>query len=318
MTARAWGQTLRIHTAPATILLVVASLYAAGTPSWETTILWGIVAAGAHAASFGHNVVMDQPYDADDPSKQHHPLVSGEVPFGRAVLVVHGLQAVTGAVLLWLAWPDPVALAALTVFVLAGHVYNDHFSKQSVWAWVPITVSFTALSLAAMSATGVVDPLFAGFIAAVVAFQISVLGEYKDMGTSEANLLSRLHARTMPWVADDERWVPGLADLWAGGVKGVQLGLGFALAIVAGGSAWSWGGTLLVLSAFLAGYWLAPHVVYRERALAVMGLHEGVVISAGVFLVAPLAEALVVVVVAWTLFVGGNRWLWGTVTGPAV
>ena len=80
MDLRSWAQIFRWHTAPGEILLVLGP-YLLGNYNPLMIPVLIIFMWLLHGFSFGVNSLLDTAmgYDKKDPSKQHHPLVSGKI-----------------------------------------------------------------------------------------------------------------------------------------------------------------------------------------------------------------------------------------------
>jgi len=314
---RDYLQTLRIHTAPATVILLLSSYSAGGgslfTPLGLTLLLYGIL---LHGSTFGHNVVMDYFWDLEDPGKQHHALVAGRIGLKAAVNLVMPLLASCLVAGLALALGNYPATAWFSAFMLFGFMYNNWFSKTSVWGWIPIVICFTSLSLYAMHLAGAANYLYAAYIMLTIWFQIAWSGYLKDIQVErQENLLRSLGVK----IEDGVLVVPPLAKAFGASIKLCNMAVAALLALGAHPVNQIAVSALLAASAYML--WklvLRSRKWNRAKELANMGFMEIATIYAGMFAVMPAAEAAVLAAFGITWYASMNKLLWGASSIPRV
>lgn len=309
----------RIQTAPQTFLYLAGGYLVGGGHShyeaW-TLVLLGLL---VHAATYGHNVIMDYPYDARDPSKHHHPLGS-RIEFGSAVRVISVLLAVVSVWLLVLGVGDWRTLFAAGVFIVSGHMYNDHYSKHSRLAWIPISACWTALAAYGMLLGGRIDWVWGGYVFVSSWWQIDYAGRLKDLETGEPSWIRDLgaHVDTHPAFVVPFFWPRG-ALAYSAVLQGLQFGLAGAL-LLRSGESWRIAPAvffgLLMLVTWAGCSFTQPWS--RPAVMRNIGLHEVCAVFLGLYLVLGALEALVLCVLGFTFFVAANRVLWRTGLGPRV
>jgi len=314
-------QMLRIHTAPATVILLASSYSAGGGSLFSgfglALVLYGIV---LHGSTFGHNVVMDYFWDIRDENKKHHPLVAGRIKLGEAVNTVMPLLGVcllAGVAFAYgMYWPT----FWFTLFITFGFLYNNWLSKTTIWGWIPITVCFTSLSGYAMSLAGKLDLLYILYIMFTIWFQIGWSGYLKEIQVlDQANLLRRLGVK----VSNGWLHIPAAAKLFGGFVKSGNI-ISLAVIMVASDL---YGRSLasMIASSILAS--LMMYMMYkllksrkwdRISELRNMSLMEIATIYAGMFSVMTINEALTLAVFGIVWFTAMNKLLWETKLAPRV
>jgi len=324
-----WLQMCRVQTAPATIIIVVASYLVGGGRLFALNgLLVGAFALAAHWLTFGHNSLMDTQggWDTKDQHKQHHPLVVGTISLGSAHNAIHtGLFFLTpfavGLVLLGGGNPF-LAMVSFSIFLTAGHCYNDGLSKTTIWSFAPITVCFTSLALFSYYVVAKeTTPLMlclALYIALTMLFEISWEGECKEITADEANLL-----RSMGVECDGERFKAGPAKVYGWGVKSLNLAVGgyilcrYVLTPLTA--------VLFLVLAGLAVYFCheltKDRVWDRHRTVVYCASEEIVsiyIMPAILIPVIGLAESLSLMAFGILYFTFFNRVLWGTTIGPRV
>ena len=312
-----WFRLGRWHTTPATVILLVSSYVAGGGSLFSLMglllFLYGLL---NHWTCFGHNVVMDYWWDLEDPSKSHHPLTAGRIRLEDAVNVVNGLLGVCLLIGLLFAWGNWWSLFWFAMFIAGGFLYNNWLSKTTVWGWVPITVCYTSLSIYAMGLAGGFNLLYALYIMFTIWFQIGWSGYLKEIEVSkQANLLRRLGAG----VEDGWFRASKIAKLFGAVVKLGNFCLGVVMLYYVDFWRQVIGAFLLVaMWAMLDLCVLRNRKWDRLKELKNMSLMEIVTIYLGMFLVMPLAEALVLAGFGLAWFTLMNKYLWRTKLIPRV
>jgi len=306
----------RIHTAPATVILLLSS-YAAGggslfSPLGAMLLLYGIL---LHWTAFGHNVVMDYWWDLSDPGKSHHPLTAGRIKLNDAVNLVLSLLGACLVIGLLFAWGDWLATFWFAVFAVSGFLYNNWLSKTTIWGWIPITSCFTGLGVYAMSLAGNINIAYALYIMFTIWFQIGWSGYLKEIRVeSQANMLRKLGAR----VEGGRFRASKAARAWGVGIKTANIAVGCYLVSLLPFP-------MQFIPAILLGVMAAMLVLLvedrdwdRERELRNMSVMEIATIYAGMFAVMPIHEAAALAAFGAAWFTGMNRLLWSTRLTPRV
>lgn len=258
---KSWLQLGRAQTFPASLMLVMVFFLLGGGElfSWFGLALFSWVWL-SHVLTFGHNSLMDscrvpeigkQPYDAADKAKSHHPLINGRIKFRSAHKVIHfGLMfLVLMAVLLtyWGTGNLGLGMSFFALYIVCGYSYNCGLDKETIFAFVPISLCFMFLGLwgyflSSTSFSGVALWL-AIYIFLLEWFENGVEGCIKEIETSEVNMMKSL----------------------GGGVKRGVMRLGRK------GKAYGWGikvASLLVMQFILVAYSLSllPLIAYTVMA----------------------------------------------------
>jgi len=313
-------QMLRIHTAPATVILLVSSYVAGGGGLFSLLglilLVYGIA---LHGSTFGHNVVMDYYWDIRDEGKKHHPLVAGRIKLTEAVNTVMPFLGLCLAVGLILAYGDYWATFWFALFITCGFLYNNWLSKTTVWGWIPITACFTSLSLYAMSLASSINILYALYIMFTIWFQIGWSGYLKEIQVEEqANLLRRLGVR----VSGGWLHIPVIAKLFGGAVKSGNIAS--AILLISSLNLLKAPVSLAIVSFFLTVMAYMMFKLLRSRSwdrmveLKRMSVMEIATIYAGMFMVMPIVEASILAVFGIAWFTAMNRLLWETKLTPRV
>jgi hypothetical protein len=161
-------------------------------------ILFVLLGWLVHSAGFGMNSLVDYlyGYDKADPSKSHHPLVSGRITVLQATVFVFGLQIVSIFYFILLSH-TALSLAAFAIYVLSGWLYNL-LAKRNKWAAMAyLGISMGALFFAGATVNGVTTTTIIAaslYTCFTTVFQIGICGDLKDLdaGTSEVNVLQQL------------------------------------------------------------------------------------------------------------------------------
>jgi hypothetical protein len=313
---RSWLQLMRAQTAPAT-LTVVLTPYLSGTVPGPWLLVLAPLLLLTHYVTFGHNSLMDTAmgYDLRDPSKGHHPLVSGAISLHAAHNAIHwGLVLVTASLsaLTLRISPSPgLALAFLSAYLALGHAYNDGLSKESPLGFIAASCSSFMAVWAWLLSHAELEPvilLYMAYTFILFAYQISYSGFLKDIGLAErSNIMSRMGAGVRDGV-----FVPGRAGIYAWALKASSI------AVLAG---------ILHLRMSTAGLlWIPVPVAAilvllrlqtvgrpyrRDRELKLMSLMEIFSIYAPVPLLVDPVPAAVLMASGVVYFYGMNAWLWG-------
>lgn len=150
MYLKSYFALFRAQTAPATVFcLVVPYLLAGGKDILIFSILF-FLGHLLHFFTFGHNSVMDYWHDLRDPSKKHHPLISGAISYEKAQKIIQtGLSLISVVFILTILYFSKnaiLSLTFLTLYLVFGHSYNDGLDHSTEYSWVPISICFTALT----------------------------------------------------------------------------------------------------------------------------------------------------------------------------
>lgn len=227
-----WLQVFKAQTAPATIILVLVPYLVGGGNLFTFDALFiGIFALLCHWFSFGHNSLMDtvSGYDLRDKHKAHYSLVRGAIRLESGHKVIHSGLFIITLVGIWLAFKGngnfSLAVVWFTIFITAGHAYNDGLSKVTIWSSVPATIYFTSFAIFGfyLAASEMNDLMIyvALYFAVTYVFQISFSGELQDIKEEESNLLRFMGARVYR-----DRLELCKAKYYAWGVKLINIGVG--------------------------------------------------------------------------------------------
>jgi len=182
----------RWHTASLTIPAMLVGIYLAGQPlfSW-TTLVWILAGWLFHATGFAHNNLADYKWDKEDKSKQHHPMITGEVSVEVAYGLVYIFFFISTALITALTVHSKIAFALFIITVFAGIGYN-YLSKITLISPILISICFGFLPGVSYFAysdnvnTGIL--LVLGYAFFQILFQISVEGYIKDIEHDPVNL----------------------------------------------------------------------------------------------------------------------------------
>lgn len=342
----------RVHTTPATVLLVVPFLLLGGS-SLSTALgfavfLWSIL---VHWFGYGENSVMDfyGGFDQGDMGKQHFPLVSGRVSLNTALMVVHTLGIVTAmctvAVCLLSSGTRELSLAFFLLALACGHAYNDGLGKCTVLKFIPLTgfavfLSAGAYFLSTPPYTSIERILFwipsvlgltiarqtrdillllgLGYVSFGSVYQIAWLGELKEIQhPKEANLLRKLGCRV-----EDDVFNAGRSRLVGDISKILQMAFGFAVcSVINHPVSWVSLGILAPLALHLHNETARKRKWDRNGTLTYSALVEVCSILLFPFLLSPVIgfhTCLFLTSFSLLWFVIANRALWGTTIRPQV
>lgn len=329
MRLRSWLQLFRAQTAPATLLCILVPYLHNAVFFDLRTLTCALSAVLFHYFSFGANSLMDTAmgYDRKDPSKQHHPLISGAIKLHEAHSVIHwGLAILTTWATLLTLWisPNPrMAMAALILWVAFGHAYNDGLSKESLFGFMPISVCCTASSawgwFLSHETLGEVGSTYLAYVFFTILFQISWSGFIKEMQIRErSNILTRMGALLDVTWKGEKVFKPGGSLFYGVFVKGFNLFLGGLLLWI------SIGLTLVnvvlrcVFYVFFAGLALfylykltKPRIYKRGKELLNMSLEEIATIFLPIPIMLGLSESAALMAIGVLYFFTINLVLWG-------
>ena len=325
-----WLRIFRAQTASAVFLLVLLPYLVAGGKlfSWYGVVLslWSIL---VHHISFGHNSVLDTMlgWDSKDPNKKHHPLIAKRIKVKTALKVItigFFIAIIITIILVFYSIGNPFyALLFFSLFIGGGFVYNNGFSKISVWDFIPISVSFTSLSLFSYfliaNEFNEIIILISIYIALLIWFQIGVEGEIKEIEIeNEINMLRKLGTKITGNIfsmgnAIIYPWLLKIAGLAVAGYIVYKHTFEWYTII------------LFVFWTFLALIFCFMLTRKREwnrkKSLRDMALEEVASLFLLAFILLPiigLIETAIIIIVAIFYFVGMNTLLWKTRFAPRV
>lgn len=320
-----WLQVFRAQTAPATLLFILTPyLHNAEFLNIKTLVLV-VSAVIIHYLSFGHNSLMDmsQGYDTKDPSKRHHPLVSGAISLTAAHNVIHwGLALITIFTGLYTLWESPNpswAIFFLLIWVIFGIGYNSGLSKESIIGFLAISISFTAMGVWGWFLShkwfGELGLLWLAYVFFTIIFQISWSGFIKEIGIEErSNILHKMGAHLDVSWKDKPFFRPGKAIYYGAFVKLLNIAL-ISQMILARERVelwiWVWYCALASLTIIYAYRLLVPRVYDRGKELMNMSLMEIFTIFLPIPVLLPWLEATVLMTANVLYFFLINIILWG-------
>lgn len=319
-----------MHTAPATILLILVP-YLAGAPlfSWRALAI-GLFALLAHWISFGHNSLMDTAmgYDRVDPSKSHHPLIAGRISLTVAHKVIHwglcGLAVLS--ILISLSFsPNPLfAVISIFLWVVFGYAYNSGLSKESLLGFLPISVCFTAMGawgwFLSHNSLDRLGWLLLAYFFTTILFQISWSGHLKELELKErSNILVKMGARIYEG-EQSKGFLPGKAWIYGCVVKLFNVPVLGVLILIEGFNFTRllWLSPLTVLVGYALFKLIKPREYIREKELRNMSMMEILTIYTPIPLVLPWLESIILMVFGVAYFWSMNKCLWGVATHPRV
>lgn len=273
-------------------------------------------------------------YDQADPSKQHFPLIRGNISFHMAHNVIHwGLSGLAvGAILISVYFsPIPVpAIISIFVWWVFGYAYNSGLSKESLLGFFPISICFTAMGLWGFFLShpnlSMVGIMYAAYVFLTILYQISWSGNLKELQLREkGNILTRMGARLidrslsrLEWLqagggkACYKMFVPGKARFYAYFVKGMGLLFGALLLFLNYSSVrLVWLVILGIFISFLLRKTTKPRLYNRGKELFHMSLMEILTIYLPIPLMLGLSEATILMVAGVLYFFLINLVLWG-------
>ena len=202
-TIRVWLQLFRAQTAPLTIIIVMTAYLHGGQFNLLSIIGLVAILLAVHCFSYGHNSLMDtvMGYDRVDPTKNHHPLVRGQISIQSGHQIIHCalivITIITMVITILFAENIILGLVSIIVWTILGQAYNDGMSKESLLASPIISVMTCAMVawgwFLSHETLGVVGTLYLIYIFLLIMFQISWDGSLKDIRMPEkSNILVRL------------------------------------------------------------------------------------------------------------------------------
>jgi hypothetical protein len=330
---RDYLQLLRAHTAPASVLALIAPYLIAGGGDPVVVCLLFLLGHLAHFFSFGHNSLMDYWVDIRDQNKRHHPLIAGRIRLDDATRVVLYGQALTGVAitLVILAYSQNPALSLLFFFLYFawGHAYNDGLDHRDEHSWLSISLCLASAMLISYTFTRGLDRvaalLFAwGFLFEL--YDIGLLGNVKDLWNpaEEKNPLRRwavFESGEFRGLRVTRGWIALLIFFWC-----VRLIASTAVVTLVATAVSAPLENMVLLYFFTILEALAVTLTItelisprpcRDRLLPVFGLSESVEFFRLTSLT-PMPWPLVLAGYGLFYFVGMNKLLWGTRLGPRV
>lgn len=196
----AWMRLFRAHTAILEGPLAAAgAALALGTLFDPKVALWAIFGILYHFIGYGLNSYADwkNGYDKNDPSKQHHPLNTGEITPNIAKYVLYSLFIVLITYGLALTSFSLIGIIGMGIIVVTGMFYN-YYGKEFKLKFVPICIAHTLVFAVPYYYYSGTVSLGAGLLIVAIfvhhVFQIVISGDLKDMGQDEKNHLIQLGA----------------------------------------------------------------------------------------------------------------------------
>lgn len=324
----------RVQTFPASLCLVMVALLApsAVVDSWLAAAIFPLVWL-LHFVGFGLNSYLDTAmrYDIRDPAKRTHPLVSRKVSLSSACRVLNwgACLAVLFAAIVTLRAQNPtLALVAFLIYTVFGYAYDCGLSKESLWGFGAISISFAALAAWAWflshETIGTLGWVLISYVFFTILFQISWSGFIKEMGVRErSNLLIRLGASLGSFFVSGKQggriyFVPGNSIYYGWAVKIINLFLGGLLLYLV----FSWQGLVsLLFFGSMALYFLHQLTKRREyvrdRELVNMSAMEIATIFLPISITVPV-PALALMIFGVAYFWVCNKVLWGVSSHPRV
>jgi len=312
-----WLRVFRAQTAPATIILVILPILNGGVDAIYFLIIvaWLLL---VHYFSFGHNSLMDTAmgYDLKDPSKAHHPLVKGSIDLSTAHKVIHfGLMILffLGLVIAYHAVNSVLALTGLLIWIVAGHAYNDGLSKESVFAFIPISLCTLGAGLFGWGIShqnlNVLGILYLAYVFLTIWFQISYEGCLKDLGIRErSNFLIALKARLVKGY-----FLPGYAWIFAVLVKEASIVLLWLMALL--DPTWDkfyWLAIASIVITIALYDLIVPRKYVRSKELRHMSGMEILSIYAPIPLLIDMGIGGIIMILGLLYFYKMNKFLWKT------
>jgi len=335
---REWLQLFRAQTAAATITLVLVFYLVGGGElfSWFAIalIIWAWL---DHLLTFGENSLMDScrvpeigalPYDAlDKEGKGHHPLITGKISLRSAHKIIHfGLiLLVTSAIPLtyWGGGDLGLAMACFSLYLVCGFCYNCGLDKETVFAFVPISLCFSFLGLWAFFITSKEIHSLAIWMVVYMFllewYENGVEGCIKELQTGEVNMIRFLGGS----VINGYFRLSKRAKAYAWGIKLASIGVAAYILCM-----FCYEGVMLFLFVVLGGLMLffcdeitKDKVWDRNKALRDFACEEIASIYLLPCILMPIIgyiESVVLMVFGIVYFVTINRVNWGTVLRPQV
>ena len=328
MFVRDWLQLFRAQTAPAVVLLAMMPYLHARSLWTAEALILGIIALLVHWISFGHNSLMDYAmgYDQADPSKSHHPLLTGAITPQQAHGVIHcgfAVFSLAAAVFtIAIAQKPVISLFCLLVWLAFAHAYNDGLSKESLFGFMPISICFTAMAgwawFLSHDSLGGIGIAYLGFVFFTILFQIAWSGHLKEMAVKErGNLLIWLGARLTPKDTNDvvhltKKFIPGRSKFYGYWMKTSNVLFVWLLLLLVPFH-WSlsiWVGTMTTVIGYYLHRLIKERVYVRSAELFNMSIMEVATIFFPIPLLVGWPEGIVLMAFGVAYFFGMNLWLW--------
>jgi len=303
---------------------VVLGYVLAGNPLFDIRALaWALFGLVFHAWGFVQNNIFDYEHDRKDPSKAHHPLMTGEITWSQAVALDMVLLFVMVFGLMGMTLGNPFPQVALMVSIAFGTLYN-YRCKQTLLGPLYITASFTSLVFVPYVAYSLTVSLamwlLIAFAAFLMLFQISVSGYLKDISvTSEVNLLRALGST----LNGGELKLSLQAELYAYTLTVVKSLIIAAITVIVQTSTWAFVAAGLMVAAFLvmSGDLVRNGPYEHDKRVKQMSLVEVLSYFALVFAVEGVlgwqgVTALILLPMVW--FMAMNKIMWNRAFTPRV
>lgn len=303
---------------------VVLGYVLAGNPLFDVRALaWAFFALLFHAFGFLQNNIFDYDYDKKDPSKAHHPLMTGEITVERAMGLDVLLCLATVALQIALSLGNPIPTIVLLISILFGTLYN-YLCKRTLLGPLLITASLSTLVMVPyLSYASTLSPLMwllVAFTAFLMLYQISVSGYLKDFKqTDEVNLLRAMGSR----LEGDDLKLSLQAKAYAYTLTSIKFLLSGAIAVGLRTVTWAFlgAGSMAVAFLLMSSKLTESGPFKHDKRVKQMALVEVLSYFALVFAVEGAigwmgVAALVLLPMLW--FVVMNRIIWGTRLTPRV
>jgi len=330
---RKWLQLFRAQTGFATFYTIITPYLLAGGDATRLLILLP-TSLLFHYASFGHNSVMDYWYDLRDPSKSHHPLITGAISLRKAHQVIHTMLVVScllAATLAMLWAPNPsLALISLMICIVFGHAYNDGLDKNTIHSWAPISLCFVGLAaygwFLASNEVNLAFILLMIVTFSAILYQIAFEGNLKDICVEEDNLLSILKREVRCEYSDNKissiLYIGPSFRVFRYVVDTVLLGYIIFIIQQSVAGAFTLVFWTMVQAILMEGMYRGLSVgIDRDKLLSFFGKIEAIEffkIMSVIVYVCGIALYVALVLAGVLYFVLMNRLLWGSVWGPRV
>jgi 4-hydroxybenzoate polyprenyltransferase len=208
-----WSKIFRSQTAPATTILIMIGFILGGgvliSPIGGFLFIYSIL---LHFFIFGNNSLMDacivprigeSPYDVNDPNKKHHPLIEKKIELRTAHKIIYTGLIILAIVGILLSFITPghtsLSLASFIIFIVGGFAYNCGLSKSTIFKFIPISLSFSALCSYTFffNSTMISEilPLVLFYIFLTITFQTAIEGDLKEIMSKETNLMRYLGSK---------------------------------------------------------------------------------------------------------------------------
>lgn len=310
-----------MHTAPATILLILTPYLTARSLFTIEALALAVYTLLAHYFSFGHNSLMDTygGWDLKDPAKKNHPLVAGRISMTLGHNIIHwGLALLTliGTLITLQYSPTPAAaMFSLLMWVSWGHAYNDGLDKESVLAFIPISLCITSAGawgwLLSHETLDLNGTLYLAYTFTVILFQIAYSGCLKELAIAErSNILIKLGAK-IEKKNGALYFHPSKARIFGWFVKGLNLLFAYTLL-------WqNYNPVRLAVTVIFSTLIIArlhqltkPRPYIRDRELLSMSIMEILSIYLALWLLLDPLTAIILETFGIAYFFGVNKLIW--------